>query len=67
MKAYVDKRKCPAGDRFCKPITECPEKAIVWIEDAEEPFGARIEIDEHKCNGCGICVPLCCSNCIELK
>ncbi len=21
----------------------------------------------EKCDGCGICVPLCCGNCIELK
>jgi len=67
MKAYIDKRKCSSDNRICKPLTECPEKAISWIEDEDEPFGSRMEIDEAKCTGCGICVPLCCGDCIEVK
>jgi len=67
MKAYIDKRKCPASSQFCKPILECPEKAISWIEDNEEAFGARIVIDKELCTGCGVCVPLCCSDCIEVR
>jgi len=67
MKAYVDKRKCYSDNRLCKLITECPVQAIQWIEDEDEPLGSRIEIDEEKCTGCGICVPLCCGACIELK
>ena len=67
MKAYIDKRKCPSENRMCKPLSECPEKAISWIEDDDEPLGSRMEIDEEKCTGCGICVPLCCGNCIEVK
>jgi len=67
MKAFIDKRKCPADNRFCKPVTECPEKAITWIEDENEPFGARMEVDAEKCTGCGICAPLCCADSIELK
>ena len=67
MKAYVDKRKCYSDNRLCKPITECPAQAIKWIEDEEEPLGSRIEIDLEKCTGCGICVSLCCGDCIELK
>jgi len=67
MKAHIDKRKCSSDKRICKPIAECPEKAIAWIEDEEEPLGARMEIDMDKCNGCGICVPLCCGDCIEIR
>jgi len=67
MKAYIDKRKCPSENRMCKPLVECPEKAISWIEDDDEPLGSRMEIDEEKCTGCGICVPLCCGNCIEIR
>ena len=67
MKAYIDKRKCSSDNRICKPLKECPEKAISWIEDDEEPLGSRMEIDEDKCTGYGICVPLCCGDCIEIK
>ena len=67
MKAYIDKRKCASEKGLCKPLTECPEKAITWIEDDDEPLGSRMEIDEEKCTGCGICVPLCCGDCIEVR
>ena len=67
MRAYIDKRKCSSDNRICKPLTECPAKAISWIEDEDEPLGSRIEIDEEKCTGCGICVHLCCGDCIEVR
>ncbi len=67
MKAYIIKEKCPAEKTMCKPLIECPAKAIIWLEDTNEPLGYRMEIDIDKCDGCGICVPLCCGNCIELK
>jgi len=67
MKAYIDKRKCASEKRLCKPLIECPEQAISWVEDDDEPLGSRMEIDEEKCNGCGICVPLCCGNCMEIR
>jgi len=67
MKAYIDKRKCSSDKRICKPLGECPEKAITWIEDDDEPLGSRMEIDMDKCIGCGICVPLCCGDCIEIR
>ena len=44
MKAYIDKRKCPADNRLCKPLTECPTEAISWIEDEDEPLGSRMEL-----------------------
>jgi len=30
-------------------------------------LGSRMEIDHEKCTGCGICVSLCCGDCIELN
>lgn len=65
MKAYIEKNKCASDNRICKPLKECPKKAISWIED--EPLGSRMEIDEQLCDGCGICVPLCCGSCIEIR
>ncbi len=67
MKAFIIKERCAADNRICKPLSECPSKAIAWVEDDEEPLGCRMEVDLEKCDGCGICVPLCCGNCIELK
>lgn len=67
MTAKIDKQKCASDNRICKPLTLCPEKAIVWIEDEDEPLGSRMEVIEEKCTGCGICVSLCCGNCIEIK
>ena len=67
MKAVIDKKKCASDNRICKPIRECPTGAISWTEDEDEPIGSRMEIDPEKCDGCGICVPLCCGNCIELR
>ena len=66
MKARIDNRKCYSDNRLCKPITQCPEKAISWIEDENEPLGSRVEINAEKCTGCCICVPLCCGDCIDL-
>jgi len=67
MKAYIDKHKCYSDNRLCKPLTDCPAKAISWIEDDDEPLGSRIVVDEDKCTGCGSCLPLCCGDCIELR
>jgi len=67
VKAYIDKRKCYSDNRICKPLTECQAQAIAWVEDEDEPLGSRMEIDHEKCTGCGICVPLCCGDCIELR
>jgi len=67
MKATIYRRKCASEKQLCKPLTECPEKAITWVENDDEPLGSRMEIDNEKCTGCGICVPLCCGDCIELK
>jgi NAD-dependent dihydropyrimidine dehydrogenase PreA subunit len=67
MKAFIVKERCASDSRICKPLKECPQKAISWIEDDDEPLGSRMEVDNNKCIGCGTCIPLCCCNCIELK
>ena len=67
MRASIDKRKCLSERRICKPLTECPVQAISWVEDEEEPLGSRMELDETKCTGCGICVSLCCGDAIEMR
>lgn len=67
MTAYIDKSKCASDNRICKPLKECPTGAITWIEDDDEPLGSRMEVDSESCNGCGICVELCCGHCIEMK
>ncbi|HCA30388.1 MAG TPA: 4Fe-4S ferredoxin [Ruminococcaceae bacterium] len=67
MKAYIDKARCMSDNRICKPLLECPQSAISWVEDDDEPLGSRMEIDHSKCVGCGTCVSLCCGHCIELK
>lgn len=67
MKAYIDKAKCASENRICQPLKQCPRQAVVWTEDVNEPLGSRTEIDPEKCDGCGICVPLCCGDCIELR
>lgn len=67
MKASINKIQCASDNRICKPMKECPEHAITWIEDDDEPLGSRMEIDHEQCSGCGLCVDLCCGHCIELK
>lgn len=47
MKAYIDKARCMSDNRICKPLLECPQSAISWVEDDDEPLGSRMEID-HK-------------------
>jgi Pyruvate/2-oxoacid:ferredoxin oxidoreductase delta subunit len=67
MKAVIEKKKCPSDPRMCQPLKACPNKAITWVEDEDEPIGSRMEIDASKCNGCGVCVALCCGHCISLQ
>jgi len=67
MKAVIDKQKCASDPRMCKPLKDCPTGAISWVEDDDEPLGSRMEIDESKCSGCGLCVELCCGSCIEVR
>lgn len=67
MKAYIDKKKCASDNRICKPLKDCPKNAISWVQDNDEPIGSRMEVDHGKCDGCGICITLCCGQCIEVR
>lgn len=67
MKAYIDKQKCASEKSICKPMEDCPKGAISWVEDDDEPLGSRMEVDYEKCDGCGVCVQLCCGQCIEIR
>lgn len=66
MKPIINKRKCPAQNEMCKAIPACPEGAISYVEDENEPLGGKILIDEAKCTECGICVEECCGSAIEM-
>ncbi|MBI4978431.1 MAG: hypothetical protein HZC28_13205 [Spirochaetes bacterium] len=67
MKATLLAERCPAQNVMCKPAVECPAKAIVYHKDESLPLGGKITINSEQCNGCGICVTLCCGNAIALE
>ncbi len=45
MTIIVNKRKCPAQADICTVIKACPNEAIRYVEDEQEPLGGRIEIE----------------------
>ena len=58
--ALIKKDISSDGDDSCIQACGCGQG------DCEpSPYG-RIYIDQDKCNACGICISLCCSNAIEL-
>lgn len=67
MKAVIDTNKCAVQKDICNPFSECPQKAIMYIEDEDLPLGCKIEILAEKCIGCGHCATVCCGHCIELQ
>ena len=67
MTAVLNKRKCPAQNFMCQPITACPTGAITYQEDENEPLGGKILINSELCNDCGLCIDACCGQAIELK
>jgi len=66
MPPIINKRKCPAQKEICKVILACPNEAISYVEDDDEPLGGKIVIDQVLCSDCGICVEECCGNAIEI-
>lgn len=67
MKAYIDYRYCGANADYCKPIQQCPNGAIAIVPDEKSGFGHRFVVDEEKCDGCGLCIDLCCGECMVLR
>lgn len=67
MKVQIDLNKCSAQLEICKPLIDCPNKAFIYFKDENAVLGAQMEIDEAKCDGCGICIPICCGDAIFFK
>lgn len=67
MKAFVNKRKCPAQANICHILTSCPQNAVTYQPDEATPLGGWIVINLERCDGCGQCVTDCCGHAIELK
>ncbi|MEK6794282.1 MAG: hypothetical protein AABZ39_05875 [Spirochaetota bacterium] len=67
MKAKLLAERCPAQSDMRRPIAACPKGAVVHSKDESAPLGGRIDIDDALCDGCGICVPLCCGNAIAVE
>ena len=66
MKPVINKNKCPAQKEMCKVIQACPEGALNYIADENEPLGGKIVVDEALCSECGLCVEECCGHAIEM-
>ena len=66
MKPIINKRKCPAQKEMCKAIQACPNEALIYIADENEPLGGKIVLNEALCSECGICVEECCGQAIEM-
>lgn len=67
MKVQIDLNKCTVQPEICKPLIVCPNKAIIYLKDDNAILGSKLEIDETKCDGCGICIPICCGDAICFK
>jgi len=65
MKVQIDLNKCSVQLEICKPLIDCPNTAIIYTKDDNAILGAKLEIDETKCDGCGICIPICCGDAIS--
>ena len=66
MKPVINKQKCPAQKEMCKAIQACPDGALKYISDENEPLGGKIVVDEALCSECGLCVEECCGQAIEM-
>lgn len=66
MKASIDLNRCSVQLSMCKPIKECPNKAILYSEDENAILGAKMEVDMERCEGCGNCILVCCGDAISL-
>jgi Pyruvate/2-oxoacid:ferredoxin oxidoreductase delta subunit len=67
MKPVIDKRRCSALEAVCLVIPACPNGAIVYVEDNDEPLGGRIVIDYTLCDACGTYAVECCGEAIQMQ
>jgi len=67
VKPVLDTRHCSVDPNFCTVIPACPQQAIEYVKDDEEPIGGRIAFDLEKCDGCGICATVCCGSAISMQ
>jgi NAD-dependent dihydropyrimidine dehydrogenase PreA subunit len=67
MKAKISQERCCANPEFCEPLKQCPMEAVYYTPDEEAILGARIDVNNENCNGCGICVPICSANAISMS
>jgi Pyruvate/2-oxoacid:ferredoxin oxidoreductase delta subunit len=67
MKPVIYKRRCSALESVCLAIPACPNGAIAYVEDDEEPLGGRIVIDYTLCDECGTCADECCGEAIKME
>jgi Pyruvate/2-oxoacid:ferredoxin oxidoreductase delta subunit len=66
MRPVINKRKCPAQKEICKAIQACPNEALIYVADENEPLGGKIVLDEALCSECGLCAEECCGQAIEM-
>jgi hypothetical protein len=45
------KEKCPAHANICKAIIACPNHAISYVEDDDEPLGAELKLTMQNVQG----------------
>lgn len=67
IEAYIDMEKCPSLEEYCEPMRKCPLGTIHREQDDSTAMGWRTYVDSTKCDGCGLCVDLCCGGAIEIR
>lgn len=67
-KAVINKEGCD-GNPHCPAMRSCPVGAITVKETTGSFIFKRVvlEVDEHKCTGCGKCVRSCARQIITLS
>ena len=67
MKPVLLKKKCYVQKEICTAIKACPNQAIGYVEDEDEPLGGKIVFDMNRCDGCGGCAKECCGDAIVME
>lgn len=67
MLPVLNRQHCSAQAQICPVMPACPQHAVYYVLDEQEPLGGRIVIDYTRCDGCGQCVTACCGQAIEMR